>query len=229
MKKIERDTHLLITFSKRKSGIYKKVSELVTLTGCEIGFFVFSPADKVFTFAYPSFNYIVGRYLGQIYNQHQDPPMLYAMEVFRQGRTQQLTNRYTSMLDQYENQERYITILIVSFVMKALNNWWNKYIHDVQGGEIEELANSYMEIWNKVELRKREMILGMNRFVPTDSINNNNTNVVNADVVGTFSSGFPEQILVYKKFFLRWCVLTFVCCLLWVFEFCMDGNVQFSL
>ncbi|CAN0857452.1 Agamous-like MADS-box protein AGL62 [Linum grandiflorum] len=192
MKKIKRDTHLLITFSKRKSGICKKASELVTMTGCEIGFLVFSPAGKVFTFAYPSFNYIVGRYLGQIYNQHQDPPMPYAMEVFRQARTQQLTNRYTSMLDQYENQERYIAVLIVSLAGKALNNWWNKYIHDVQGGEIEGLANSYMEMWNRIELRLREMMLGMYRFVPTDSINNNDTNVVNVDVVGVFSSGFPH-------------------------------------
>ncbi|CAN0857422.1 Agamous-like MADS-box protein AGL62 [Linum grandiflorum] len=93
IKKFERDTHLLITFSKRKSGICKKASELVTVTGCEIGFLVFSPAGKVFTSAYPSFNYIVGRYLCQIYNQHQDPPMPYAMEVFRQVKTQQLTNR----------------------------------------------------------------------------------------------------------------------------------------
>ncbi|CAN0918621.1 Agamous-like MADS-box protein AGL61 [Linum grandiflorum] len=93
MKKIERDTHLLITFSKRKSGICKKESELVTLTGCEIGFLVFSPAGKVFTFAYPSFDYIVGRYLGQIYNQHQDPAMDNVIEVFRQTKTQQLTNR----------------------------------------------------------------------------------------------------------------------------------------
>ncbi|CAN0886521.1 Agamous-like MADS-box protein AGL62 [Linum grandiflorum] len=90
MKKIEKDSNLLITFSKRKSGIGNKASELVTLTCCEIGFWVFSPSDKVFTFAYPSFDYIVRVYFGQIYNQHQDPPMPNAIEVFRQAMTQQL-------------------------------------------------------------------------------------------------------------------------------------------
>ncbi|CAN0857458.1 Agamous-like MADS-box protein AGL61 [Linum grandiflorum] len=93
MKKFERDTHLLITFSKRKSGICKKATELVTLTGYEIGFLVFTPAGKVFTFAYPPFDYTVRRYLGQIYNQYQDPHMPYALEVFRQARIRQLINR----------------------------------------------------------------------------------------------------------------------------------------
>ncbi|CAN0886529.1 Agamous-like MADS-box protein AGL62 [Linum grandiflorum] len=178
MKKIEREAYLLITFSKRKSGICKKASELVTLTRCEIGFLVFSPAGKVFTFAYPSIDYIVRKYLGQVYNQHQDPPIAYAMEVFKQARIQQLTNRYTDMLDRYENQQGNMTALVARLAGKALNNWWNRSIHDVQGDEIEGLVNAYMEMWNMVELRKRESMLGMNRFVPTNSINSNNTNIL---------------------------------------------------
>ncbi|CAN0886501.1 Agamous-like MADS-box protein AGL61 [Linum grandiflorum] len=93
MKKIKKASTLLITFSKRKSGICNKASELVTLTHCEIGVLVFSTSDKVFTFAYPSFDYIVTMYFGQIYNQHQDPPMPNAIELFRKARTQQLSNR----------------------------------------------------------------------------------------------------------------------------------------
>ncbi|ESR34593.1 hypothetical protein CICLE_v10006427mg [Citrus x clementina] len=37
IKKIENEDDRMITFSKRRSGIHKKASELVTLTGAEIG------------------------------------------------------------------------------------------------------------------------------------------------------------------------------------------------
>ena len=54
MKKIENENDRMIAFSKRRSGIYKKASELVTLTGAEIGIVVFSPSGKLFTFGHPS-------------------------------------------------------------------------------------------------------------------------------------------------------------------------------
>ncbi|ESR34578.1 hypothetical protein CICLE_v10006588mg [Citrus x clementina] len=42
MKKIENEGGRLITFSKRRSGIYKKASELMTLTGSKIAILLFS-------------------------------------------------------------------------------------------------------------------------------------------------------------------------------------------
>ncbi|CAN0880130.1 Agamous-like MADS-box protein AGL62 [Linum grandiflorum] len=170
MKKIESDTNRLITFSKRRSGIYKKGSELVTLTG------YFSPAGKAFTFAYPSFDYIVTRYLSQLHQQHQDLSMPYAMEVFRHARIQQLTNRYNDILDQYENDRRKERTLMARLDGKALRNWWNISIDDVQGHEIEGFENACMEMRNRVEERKMKITLGINRFVPTNLINNYNTN-----------------------------------------------------
>ncbi|CAN1223032.1 Agamous-like MADS-box protein AGL61 [Linum grandiflorum] len=94
MKKIERERDMMITFSKRRLGIYKKANELVTLTGCEIGFLVFSPTGKAFNFAHPLCDYIAKRYMGQYHNQHQDPFMSYDIEAFRQARIEQLTKRY---------------------------------------------------------------------------------------------------------------------------------------
>ncbi|ESR34586.1 hypothetical protein CICLE_v10006958mg [Citrus x clementina] len=54
IKKIENEDDRMITFSKRRSGIHKKASELVTLTGAEIGIVVFSPSGKPFSFGHPS-------------------------------------------------------------------------------------------------------------------------------------------------------------------------------
>ncbi|KAJ7012769.1 agamous-like MADS-box protein AGL29 [Populus alba x Populus x berolinensis] len=63
MKRIENQDDRLITFSKRRSGIYKKASELATLTGAEIAIAVFSPAGKPFSFGHPSVESVINRFL----------------------------------------------------------------------------------------------------------------------------------------------------------------------
>ncbi|MBA0662230.1 hypothetical protein Goklo_006398, partial [Gossypium klotzschianum] len=51
---IENADDRLIAFSKGRTGIYKKISELSTLCGGEILFIIFSPAGKPYSFGHPS-------------------------------------------------------------------------------------------------------------------------------------------------------------------------------
>ena len=53
MKKIENKDDRIITLSKRRSGIYKKANELVTLTNAEIGVVVPPPLAIVTPLAIP--------------------------------------------------------------------------------------------------------------------------------------------------------------------------------
>ncbi|ESR34585.1 hypothetical protein WN944_024361 [Citrus x changshan-huyou] len=64
MKKIENKDDRMITLSKRRSGIYKKASELVTLTSTEIGIVVSSLSGKPYSFGHPSIEAVVNRILG---------------------------------------------------------------------------------------------------------------------------------------------------------------------
>ncbi|XP_051120965.1 agamous-like MADS-box protein AGL29 [Andrographis paniculata] len=63
MQKIENESNLIVTFSKRKSGVFKKASELGTLTGAEAGIVVFSPGGKAHSFGNPSINSISNKFL----------------------------------------------------------------------------------------------------------------------------------------------------------------------
>lgn len=54
MKKIERERNLLVAFSKRKSGIYNKASELSTLCGALVDILMISPAGKPYCYREPS-------------------------------------------------------------------------------------------------------------------------------------------------------------------------------
>ncbi|XP_047312560.1 agamous-like MADS-box protein AGL62 [Impatiens glandulifera] len=64
MAKMKNESNLKVTFCKRKSGLLKKFSELITLCGAEVLLLVFSPTNRVFSYGHPSVDEIVGRLFG---------------------------------------------------------------------------------------------------------------------------------------------------------------------
>ncbi|XP_059077547.1 truncated transcription factor CAULIFLOWER D isoform X5 [Cryptomeria japonica] len=62
LKKIENPVHRRVTFSKRKAGLLKKATELSVLCEAEIGLIIFSPTGKLFEYANPSMNRVMGKY-----------------------------------------------------------------------------------------------------------------------------------------------------------------------
>lgn len=65
MMKIENETNLQVTFSKRRAGLFKKASELSTLCGAETAVVVFSPGNKAHSFGHPNVDTISERFLNQ--------------------------------------------------------------------------------------------------------------------------------------------------------------------
>lgn len=63
MKKMQNESNLQVTFSKRRFGLFKKASELCTLCGAEILMIVFSPGGKVFSFGHPGVKDLIDRFL----------------------------------------------------------------------------------------------------------------------------------------------------------------------
>ncbi|XP_057548753.1 uncharacterized protein LOC130827115 [Amaranthus tricolor] len=61
--RMEKDGNRLVTFSKRRSGLFKKASELCTLCGVEAAIIVFSPGKKAFSFGHPSIDGVLNRYI----------------------------------------------------------------------------------------------------------------------------------------------------------------------
>ncbi|KAH1056363.1 hypothetical protein J1N35_034428, partial [Gossypium stocksii] len=65
IKIIENANDKLTAFSKRSTGIYKKISELSTLCGGEILFIIFSPVGKPYSFGHPSVESIAKHFSNQ--------------------------------------------------------------------------------------------------------------------------------------------------------------------
>ena len=61
MKKVQVYVDRMVRSSKRKSGIFKKMNEIVSVCNVETSFLVFSDSGKPYTFAYPSLKEAVGQ------------------------------------------------------------------------------------------------------------------------------------------------------------------------
>jgi len=66
MKKMSNESNLQVTFSKRRSGLFKKASELCTLCGAYVALIIFSPGEKVLSFGHPNVETVINRYLSQV-------------------------------------------------------------------------------------------------------------------------------------------------------------------
>ncbi|XP_074314682.1 agamous-like MADS-box protein AGL62 [Silene latifolia] len=63
MERMEKDSNRQVTFSKRRSGLFKKASELCTLCGAEAAIIVFSPGKKAFSFGHPNVEVVLNRFM----------------------------------------------------------------------------------------------------------------------------------------------------------------------
>nr|XP_016463356.1 PREDICTED: agamous-like MADS-box protein AGL62 [Nicotiana tabacum] len=63
MVKMQNESILQVTFSKRRAGLFKKFSELCTLCGAEIALVVFSTGKKVYSFGHLCVDSVMDRFL----------------------------------------------------------------------------------------------------------------------------------------------------------------------
>ncbi|TKY60838.1 Agamous MADS-box protein AGL61 [Spatholobus suberectus] len=54
-----------VTFSKRRTGLFKKANELSILCGAEVAIVVFSPGNKPYSFGHPSVDAVAAKFLQQ--------------------------------------------------------------------------------------------------------------------------------------------------------------------
>ncbi|GMY38808.1 agamous-like MADS-box protein AGL61 [Fagus crenata] len=141
-------SHRHVTFSKRRSGLFKKASELCTLCGVEIAIIVFSPAGKAFSFGHPDVDSVLHRYLTR-------NPSLFSkkhelVEAHRNANVHELNIHLTQILNQLEGEKKYGEGLDQ---MKRANQkqcWWEAPINELELHELEQLRVSMEELKKNV-------------------------------------------------------------------------------
>jgi len=95
MKKMSNECNLQVTFSKRRSGLFKKASELCTLCGADAALVVFSPSGKVFSFGHPNLDTVIDRYLSLVPPQNNDTMQF--IEAHRNANVRELNAQLTQI------------------------------------------------------------------------------------------------------------------------------------
>ncbi|TYH71152.1 hypothetical protein ES332_D05G165100v1, partial [Gossypium tomentosum] len=100
IKIIKYEDDRLISFSKRRTGIYKKISKLSTICGGEILFIIFLPAGKPYSFGHPSVESVAKRFLNpnQPFNKTTDAPV----EAYCKVRINLLVKDFNEVYDQLD-------------------------------------------------------------------------------------------------------------------------------
>ncbi|CAH8280337.1 unnamed protein product [Arabidopsis lyrata] len=132
MVKMKNESNLQVTFSKRRSGLFKKASELCTLCGAEIAIVVFSPGRKVFSFGHPNVESVIDRFLNNnppLSHQHNNMQL---SETRRNSIVQELNNHLTQVLSQLESEKKkYDELKKIREKTRALGNWWEDPVEEL--------------------------------------------------------------------------------------------------
>ncbi|KAL5070224.1 hypothetical protein RYX36_021111 [Vicia faba] len=97
MKKMSNESNLQVTFSKRRSGLFKKASELCTLCDADVALVVFSPGEKVFSFGHPHVDTVIDRYLSRV------PPQNNGTVQFIEAHHSAIVREFNCKLTQINN------------------------------------------------------------------------------------------------------------------------------
>ncbi|CAH2069338.1 unnamed protein product [Thlaspi arvense] len=129
MTKMKNESNLQVTFSKRRSGLFKKASELCTLCAAEIAIIVFSPGRKVFSFGHPNVETVIDRFLNNGQPLPTEPNNIQLSEVCRNSTIRDLNNHLTQVLSQLESEKKkYEELKKIRENSKKPMNWWDEPI-----------------------------------------------------------------------------------------------------
>ncbi|KAL5773674.1 hypothetical protein ACOSQ2_013598 [Xanthoceras sorbifolium] len=158
IKRIENEEDKMITFSKRRSGIYKKASELVTLTGAEVGVMMFSPSGKLYSFGHPSIEVVSNRCMGlsQLTNDNTD----ILIEAHRQVRIAQLNQYHNGLLRQLDTEKERGKILKEIAKGKKTQGWREASIDELNVEELHQMDAAFRELSKKFHNKLNEKSLG---------------------------------------------------------------------
>lgn len=149
MKRIESDNNRIVSFSKRKSGIYKKANELAVKTGAQVGFLAFSPSGKPYSFGHPSMEAISNRFLGLDKNVQPNNATEQFLETHRQIKITNMNQYHNELRVKVDVEKERGKVMEEKIKGKKTRGWWEIPTHKLS---VEELVrmNRDLEVLTKI-------------------------------------------------------------------------------
>lgn len=199
MAKMENESNLQVTFSKRRNGLFKKASELSIRCGAETALVVFSPGDKPYSFGHPSVETVASRFLAGENDQNPTTDQYAAHEAERQmiaNSTAEL-NQAVDEMDLAKNRAKELD-QIIKQVGKI------KQMKECNFQQLDQLKGEVLDFKNKLETKdgKENSFTGTPYNFPGPNLNlGSSTNLQSVEPTGSsfdppFGSnlqGLPNQ------------------------------------
>ncbi|XP_071708223.1 agamous-like MADS-box protein AGL62 [Rutidosis leptorrhynchoides] len=168
IKTIEKESTRQVTFSKRRTGLFKKASELCVLTGCQLAVLVHSPGGRIFAFGHPSADVIVDRYVnGTVTNNacKSDESSSSSLSSSSSSSSNQkvmneFNQHYVKVSKQLEIEKREREMIEESKDAKNRGvGWYDESIEEMKVDELELYLYSLVELKRKVLLRADDLMI----------------------------------------------------------------------
>lgn len=159
MAKMDNESNLQVTFSKRRSGLFKKASELSTLCGADVALIVFSPGEKAFSFGHPNVDTVLDRFLNGNELPQQTPGTAQLIEAHRNATICELNMQLTEVLGQLEMEKKRGEELKKSLRANQEKHWWEKPIDELSLPQLEQLRVSLFEFRKIVGKETEQMVI----------------------------------------------------------------------
>ncbi|XP_010549549.1 PREDICTED: agamous-like MADS-box protein AGL62 [Tarenaya hassleriana] len=146
MKKIENVEDKLSTFSKRRSGIYKKFNDLIVACDAEIGFLMFTEADTPFSFGHPSIETVSDKLRNPLPPRAKnDSGSL--VDAREKESIDRMNEEYENLLDELEGErERRKALEKLSEEKKIEECWFKASVEKLNGDEIQLMHGTFLKL-----------------------------------------------------------------------------------
>lgn len=156
MKKISHEGNLVVTFSKRRAGVFKKASELCALCGGEIAIIVFSPDNKrVYSFGHRNVKHVIDKYsAGENPNPTTESGVLQGPA---EPHLAELTDKATGLDDQLDTQRAHGEWLADERKQREAVDWFRAPVGDLQREQLQTLNTGFKELLSSVTDRIKNL------------------------------------------------------------------------
>ena len=172
IEKIAKKSHLQVTFSKRRGGLFKKASELSTLCGVDIAMVVFSPAQKAFSFGHPSVDSMMHRFLTG--SPPPPPPssgLHQLIETRRDASVHEQNMQLTQILNQLEAEKKHGEVLDQMRKVSRSQCCWEAPVEELELHELEQLRGALEELKKTVAKQVNNVLIQSTSSLPFLAVN----------------------------------------------------------
>lgn len=190
IKRLENKSNKQVTFSKRRSGLFKKAGELTVLCGANVAVIVFSPNNKVFCFGYPGLDSVLHSYLlgtgtgtGTTNNNNNTTSSSEAAagrEMLEVGELNRALKEATGELEAERRRAEEMMMTMKQTAETTASTWWEH----VSGGDVVGMVAKELEHYMAQLKEMRRKVA--NRF---DELNTTATNTTTNATTTSFRGG----------------------------------------